>query len=441
MPRLIATVLTRLGLPADALVTRSLGSILVNVSAQGANFVLAIVLARALGVEGFGVYSFALAWALVLGVPAGLGLNRLLMREMAALREKNHWGQALGLIRWARWASLIAATVVAILTALLFYTLMPAGLQRTVLLLALLLLPLNALLRVHQGVTVGLGHVIAGQVPGAVVQPILFLGLALALWWTGKLYGPDTAMSLNIGATAVALLTAATLAWYSLPGEIRNTLPARAHPGPVLMSALTLTLLGGLNLLNARLDAIMLGLLTDVRNVGLYTAAARGAELVSFFIGPVYAVIAPELSRLHAVNARDALQTMATRATRLALVLALPVAVILALFGALFLSLFGPAFVDATGALRVLVGGHLVFVTMGPALLLLIMTRAERVALACAVTGTVINIVGNLLLIPRYGALGAAMATTLSLLVWNVLAVRACIKQLGINPTAFARST
>lgn len=439
MAAAIDRILKRLGEFERTLVSHSIGSLLVNATAHGANFVLAIVLARALGVERFGAYSLALAWVLVLGIPAGLGMNRMLMREVAALKEQGLWSKILAMIHWSRRTTLLVAGATAGLTALVVWGLVPAGSTRPVLLLALLLLPVNALLYLHQGIVVGAGRSVAGQTPGAMVQPVLFLALAVGLWWQGWMQEATTAIWGNIGTSIIALLFAMLLVRRILPPGIRTGPPAPGHATVLLKSALALTLLGGLTLLNSRLDTIMLGLLTDTRNVGLFSVASRGAQLVGFAAFPVQAVVGPELSRLHTTRDRAGLQRAASQAARLVLLVALPVAVALGLYGSFFLRLFGPEFVQVEGPLRVLVAGQLVLALTGPGLLLLITIRAERTALLCAIIGTLVNIVGNLLLIPLYGTLGAAMATTTSLAVWSVIAARASFTRAGINTTALVR--
>src|ERR1700686_2531071 len=65
------------------------------------SFGLSIFLARLLGKEGFGAYSYAFAWIVVLGVPTILGADQLLTREVAAYETKREWGLMRGLLRAA----------------------------------------------------------------------------------------------------------------------------------------------------------------------------------------------------------------------------------------------------------------------------------------------------------------------------------------------------
>src|SRR5262249_33705986 len=62
------------------------GLLALRVTFGGLSFFLTILLARTLGTQGFGAYSYAYAWTVLLSVPAILGMDQLLIREIAAYR-------------------------------------------------------------------------------------------------------------------------------------------------------------------------------------------------------------------------------------------------------------------------------------------------------------------------------------------------------------------
>jgi O-antigen/teichoic acid export membrane protein len=65
------------------------------------------------------------------------------------------------------------------------------------------------------------------------------------------------------------------------------------------------------------------------------------------------------------------------------------------------------------------------------------MTRHERDTAKGLAVSAILNVVLNLLLVPLLGIIGAAMATALSLITWNVLLWWAVRQRLGINSLAF----
>jgi O-antigen/teichoic acid export membrane protein len=64
------------------------------------------------------------------------------------------------------------------------------------------------------------------------------------------------------------------------------------------------------------------------------------------------------------------------------------------------------------------------------------MTGNERETVKGVGISTVINVVLNIALIPRYGSVGAAVATAASIVIWNLLLFRAVWVRLGIRSTA-----
>jgi O-antigen/teichoic acid export membrane protein len=74
---------------------------------------------------------------------------------------------------------------------------------------------------------------------------------------------------------------------------------------------------------------------------------------------------------------------------------------------------------------------------MGSASLLLVMTGHERDAAVGLGIGALLNIVLSLILIPQWGLEGAAVATTISMVAWNLLLVAFVFKRLQIHTTIF----
>jgi O-antigen/teichoic acid export membrane protein len=79
------------------------------------------------------------------------------------------------------------------------------------------------------------------------------------------------------------------------------------------------------------------------------------------------------------------------------------------------LALFGPQFVAGYSVMAVLVVGLLARAAVGPAELLLNMLGQQRLCAAAVAFSALLDIVLNLLWVPRFGALGAASATAVAL--------------------------
>jgi len=80
--------------------------------------------------------------------------------------------------------------------------------------------------------------------------------------------------------------------------------------------------------------------------------------------------------------------------------------------------------------------GQLINAATGSVGLLLIMTGYERDAAICVGISAVLNVVLNATLIPKWGLTGAAIATTSSMMVWNILLAIWVYRRLRIHSTA-----
>ncbi len=171
----------------------------------------AILLARDLGAEGFGVYSLALAAVILAGLPVEFGLPTLVTREIAHDSAGQESGVAKGVVIFA--ATVIVFTSAVIVTVLLvFGDTLVAGLDRSVrpiLPIAVLLIPVSALCNIIGGALGGMQRVAVGNMPQKLVRPGIFalaLGAALVLdpgWLT-----PTRAMALQLIAATAALMFA-----------------------------------------------------------------------------------------------------------------------------------------------------------------------------------------------------------------------------------------
>ena len=169
---------------------------------------------------------------------------------------------------------------------------------------------------------------------------------------------------------------------------------------------------------NYRLDQWILGALAGPRELGLYSVAVAWAEGLYHLPTTIAAVERPDLVR---ASRRDAAR-QAARGVRVALTLTLLMAA--GMFAAadfLCATIFGPEFRDAATALRVLILGVFGIVALkqlGNAL-----TGQGRPLLATVAIGMAfcLTVVLDILLIPPYGGLGAAVASSVSYTVGGVL--------------------
>jgi len=148
-------------------------------------------------------------------------------------------------------------------------------------------------------------------------------------------------------------------------------------------------------------------------------------------------ILAPLIAERYDAGDLSGLQTIARRAAWLALAAALAVSLFFAITGHWILGLFGKGFTSAYVPLLILLCGYIATTALGEVGFMLSMTRYQRPAMLFVAIGILANSGAAWLLVPRWGALGAAIGSVLSLLTWRSLALWFVIRRLGVNPSVF----
>lgn len=420
------------------------GSALLAISSKLLMVVTSVVLARWMGAEEYGVYAAATGLAVLLTVPTGLGLPVLLVRILPEYALRNEWGLMRGLLVGSNRVVLCASVSAAAASAGVMWVCFQAlevedGIPFYI---ALSLLPVVALSAVRSASLRGLHYVILGQLPESAIFPGCFL-LFIVAAGVGTGGAENLSASLAVGLRVLAAFTAFCIGFAFLASVIPANLRSCATEYDWKRwrrSAIPLLFIAGVHVVNAQADILMLAALQGSESAGVYQAAVRGADLAVFSLIIVNMAIEPSLARLYAEGDQGRLQRVVVLGARVAVLGALLPSVIMIVWSADLLRLvFGEGFERGAHSLVILVVAQLINAATGPTLALLNMSGFEAQSLRAMVWGVGANIGLNAMLIPSFDIVGAAFATALSILVWNVLLVTIAKKKLRINTAAFAR--
>jgi O-antigen/teichoic acid export membrane protein len=383
-------------------------------------FGLQIVLARSLGVSGFGIYAFAMAWVQALAVFGRAGLENTSLRQVAEYRTRDETALLAGYLHWCRRTSLLASGLAAAAVIVLAVTLIgpnePA--TRGCLLLGAAALPLLTFRQIQEARLRAVHHVWQ-SLAGPAVWPLLLTGLLLiATGWGGWQATPGGAIALQILAVGACL---AMTTWFV------HTSPAcRPQTGDVQLqtqtwrrTALTFLAFDAVILLRGRTSVVIAGLLIDTDTAGIYAAAERFAEVVTLGVVSINMFAAPHFAALHAAGRREELRELIRGSQWIGLLFAIPCAVALALFGRPLLGLLDAGFVAGYPLLLILVSSVAIGSLAGPAAYVLAMSGGERTTLHGAMLCMVVNLVLSFTLATFYGALGLAITHLVTMLVWT----------------------
>lgn len=431
------------GLPGHRLRT----TVILAAGLQAAGIILLllanILLARLLGAAEYGVYAYALAVVTMAGIPAVIGLPPAIVQQVAVLETRADWGLLRGYLVWANTAGLALSGVLAALGAIiigLFLTDGPLAAGAT-LALALLLLPLRALGALRGAALRGLHRNLSGQLPESLVHPgllVVFCATLFVLTGPGSLVAGQ-AMALQVAATALAFVVGAVLLVRLLPPAVRQA-KARYESGDWRRNGVILASSGSVRAANEQVAALLLGPIAGAEAVGLYAVASRGAALIAFMLNAVNVTLASSFAGLHTTGDHSRLQRLVTRSARLILVTSAPLALLMIVFSEQLLAgLFGREFAAAATVLAILAVGQILHVAAGSAGILLNMTGHGAVSARAHVLALVATIVLCAILIPPYGATGAAIAVSLGRLLADAVMTIAVRRRLKLDSTAVGR--
>ena len=440
MINVVRKLLSGPGLMAQ-LLRGGVGSLAVKVTHALLAFFLAVVLARTLGPEGYGVYAFALAVLMLVAIPAQAGMPVLVVRETARAQSNESWGLMRGLWRWAtRWVLLFSLIVMALVAAILFGV---TGLDHPragTLAAGLLLIPLIALANIRGAALRGLHRVVQGQLPESVFRPILLLMAVLAVVYVvgrPEALTPQRVMGLYVAAALAAFVLGAWMLFRSRPAGVKAAPKPEYEKSGWRRAVVPLALIAGLQIINQQTDIIVLALFREDAEVGVYRAVFQVALLVVFGLQAMNMVVQPHFARLYEKGEIRRLQRLVTASARVILTMALPVVLVLVMFGKDVMTLvFGESYKEGAMALSILAVGQLINTTIGPVAMLLNMTGYEKDVMRIVAFSAVINIFLNILLIPPLGMSGAAITTAISLTIMKLYLRNYVMKRIGIETLA-----
>ena len=133
----------------------------------------AIILARILGPEGYGIYAFAIALMAILSLGTEFGMYSLLVRDVSVAHSKGDDRTIVGLRNNAFRFALISSAIIVILGSVLIWTtpLVPDLNERVTFTLMLIILPANTLIRLSAAILNGLRRISWAQVVESFLLP------------------------------------------------------------------------------------------------------------------------------------------------------------------------------------------------------------------------------------------------------------------------------
>jgi O-antigen/teichoic acid export membrane protein len=395
-----------------------------------------VVVARALGTAGFGLYVLALVVSSFLAEASDLGLDYGVLRFGAIARGAGDPGRLRAVIRRGLLGAFAAGSLA---SGLLIAAAAPIarvfdkpGMIPLLIPLALAI-PFTGTTEVARSAMRGMGRAAPSVVSDSLITPGLRLGTVL--------------VALHVAAdprqVAVAYAVTEVIALLATLGMLLRLLSREGRPGragtragaPGLFRySLPMSLNRLILYTNNQTEVLVLGLLRPAGPVGVFGVARRLSMLVGSLTASISVLFNPMVADLHHHRHHAELDRLFKTATRWLFTLGFPLCLIEIAFPRDLLHVFGEGFSSGATALAILALGQLVNIGTGTVAGLLAMVGRARMSVLNSAFFLSLSLVLDLLLIPPWGILGAAIANATALAAVNVLRVVQVHRVLGIFP-------
>lgn len=370
-------------------------------------FFVTIIITRYLGPENFGTLNYAISFVGLFGFVASLGLDQVLYRDLIKHPEKE--GVLIGTSLVLR---LVASTVaiMMVLIAALFVE------NTSFIFFLMIIISSSYIFQSFSIINYTFQARVQSHLPSIasfIVITILALAkLAVVYYGKGIYYfaGIYTLEPLLYGIIFLVFYKryiGSISSWKFDPVVAKEIL---IESSPLLLSSVFISIY-------SRIDQVLLKHLIDVKAVGIYDAAVRLSEVWYFIPAILISSLFPAI-----VNIREYSMKMYARRifslTGLLLFLSVTAGLVISLFSYFILSIvYGQEFVTGYKVLQLYVWSG-IGISLGSIInQYLITEKLVRVTLYLSIIGMVINVILNLILIPRYGINGSAFATLVSYIV------------------------
>lgn len=370
-----------------------------------ANFLFTIYVVRRLGDDRMGQYNTAIAFVSLFQIFAEMGITQYVMREIARDRTKiktYFWN----LVILRALLALMSIAYIPFLGYMFGYSgdiLLGIGIYTTSFLLAALSFPLTMVLTAYEE----LGRVtIVG-----VFSQLVFIGLGAGLLMSG--YG----FIWLIAANLASLLVQAVLSIFYIRRLGISGFRFRIQPSqwlPMIRAGLPFGITSLMLSIAFSVDTVVLSQFVPNSEVGWYGVAYHLVFAILAFTGGFKDALVPSLSRVYVKDVEE-VKRWFTYTIKMSFLLSMPIAVggFLLAYPIIHL-LYTAEFLPSALALQILVWDVPLLMFASFCGDMTIIANEERAAARINTFNTVSNVVLNLLLIPRFGLVGAALVTVLT---------------------------
>lgn len=194
---------------------------------------------------------------------------------------------------------------------------------------------------------------------------------------------------------------------------------------PMMLSSTILVFLGWI-------DTFILGVFEADDVVGIYSIALKVATLTSFSLQAINSILAPKIAAAYKQGEMNNFKKLIKFSTKLNFFITIFAVTGIILFRDWILYFFGEEFLAGATVLIILCVGQLFNSISGSVGVILQMTGHQKIYRNIVFLALIVNIILNIILTPMYGAIGVAISTVVSMILWNVIGAIYLKRQMNV---------
>ena len=375
------------------------------------------LLARWVGAEFLGIYSLANSIMLISEVLGKMGLETGIMRFVSRLNPESDSVKIQKVIASA--LKMTAVFSLVIMVGLIISSgyivtqiLNEPPLLTSVLIVFAIAIPFNALTLISAFATQGFKRLKYKTLVTQFLNPTLLLASMVICFW---FVSTRSSIMVPMLITGIIGFFVMIVLLKRVSGVSNDQIIKAKFHSSLLKFSYPLMFVTILQTFMHWMDILMLGYFTDATTVGLYHPAARTAGLLQALLLSFLSIYAPMMAQFHSEGDRNKMVDTYKLVSRWLLMCAIPISAVFIIFPGKVLLLFGPEYLPSAKILVILTWATFIQAIFGAAGPTLSMSGHTKLVLWNTIGAFLLNFGLNIFLIPKYGIIGAAIATLISL--------------------------
>jgi len=386
-------------------------------------FILIYIISNKIGAEGVGIYNLFNQILIVFSITLGLGLNISVIRYVGQFNNKKDRPKMVLLYRHMITTipilSILIGTILFV-EAEFFATFFSEDESYSTLIeLVAIVLPFYTINLISVEFIRGLKKLQLSELIRTVILPTVILTGVMFIWEDSiKII---EIIYLFVAASVINFFISNSTIFFHLR-KITKVNTVKFSKKELLNTSYPMMITGLSYALMASLPIFFLSFYYEQHDVGVYSIAFKIAQIISLILVIVNTIAAPKFSEMFWSKNTGALQKLVSQSVRIMFWASLILSIVIWIGSGWILNVFGETFIEGQWVLVILVLGQLINASTGSVGVLLNMSGNQKIFRNIIICSTILISLLCLILIPRYGIVGAAISFCINEIFWNITA-------------------